>query len=154
MKSATLFAAIAFTALVGGTYAQTASAQTAGNTTGTTATGAATNGAAGTDATTGTAATGAPATGTAAPDAPAAGMSNNPTDHNQAVTTTNASTATPAKGANSFTKKQAGHRIMKHGFTQVKDLTKDDNGVWHGTAMHDGATVKVWEDYKGSVGTE
>ncbi|NPD68621.1 hypothetical protein HN018_01560 [Lichenicola cladoniae] len=147
MKSATFFAAIAFTALVGGTYAQTANAQTAGagtNTTGTTATGATTNGAAGTDATTGTAAT----------DAPASGMSNNMTDHNQAVATTGASTAMPAKGANSFTKKQAGHRIMKHGFTQVKDLTKDDNGVWHGTAMHDGAAVKVWEDYKGSVGTE
>lgn len=150
MKSATLFAAIAFTALVGGTYAQTANAQTAGtgtNSTGTTATGTTTNGAAGatgTDATAGTATTGTPA----------AGMSNNSTDHNQAVATTNASTVMPAKGANSFTKKQAGHRIMKHGFTQVKDLTKDDNGVWHGTAMHDGAAVKVWEDYKGSVGTE
>ncbi|MGI4747428.1 MAG: hypothetical protein ACRYGI_02575 [Janthinobacterium lividum] len=148
MKSATLFAAIAFTALVGGTYAQTARAQTAGNTTnttGTTATGAVTNG---------VAATGAAASDAAAGTAKATGMSNNPTDHNQAVATTNASTTMPAKGANSFTKKQAGHRIMKHGFTQVKELTKDDNGVWHGTAMHDGATVKVWEDYKGSVGTE
>jgi hypothetical protein len=152
MKSATLFAAIAFTALAGGTYAQTANAQTAGtgtNTTGSTATGATTNGAAGTDATTGTGTNGTAATG-----APASGMSNNSTDHNQAVATTGASTPMPAKGANSFTKKQAGHRIMKHGFTQVKDLTKDDNGVWHGTAMHDGASVKVWEDYKGSVGTE
>jgi len=152
MKSATLFAAIAFTALVGGTYAQTASAQTAGtgtNTTGTTATGATTNGAAASDPTAGTAGTGTPATG-----ASATGASGNATDHNQAVATTDASTAMPAKGANSFTKKQAGHRIMKHGFTQVKGLTKDDNGVWHGTAMHDGATVKVWEDYKGSVGTE
>lgn len=146
MKSATLFAAIAFTALVGGTYAQTASAQTAGtgtSTTGNNATGAMTNSTA----------------GTSAPDAATAGTastttSSNPTDHNQAVATTNASTAMPAKGANSFTKKQAGHRIMKHGFTQVKDLTKDDNGVWHGTAMHNGETVKVWEDYKGSVGTE
>ena len=50
--------------------------------------------------------------------------------------------------------RQARHRIMKHGFTQVKDLTKDDQGVWHGTAMQNGSSVKVWEDYKGSVGTE
>ena len=74
--------------------------------------------------------------------------------HNQAVATTSADTAAPAHGSNSFTMKQARHRIMKHGFTDVKDLTKDDQGVWHGTAMQSGASVKVWEDYKGSVGTE
>ncbi|WP_419727982.1 hypothetical protein [Lichenicola sp.] len=134
MKSATLFAAIAFTALAGGAYAQ--------DTTGTTTTGAT---APGTPTTTAPAA-GAPATGMNGPATPA--------DHNQAVATTAADTATPAKGANSFTKKQAAHRIRNHHFTQVKDLTKDDNGVWHGTAMQNGSPVKVWEDYKGSVGTE
>ena len=104
MKSVTLFAAIAFTTVASGAYAQTA-----------------------------------------AMTAP---------DHNQAVATTPASTAVPAHGSNSFTMKQAQHRIMKHGFTQVKDLTKDDQGVWRGTAMQSGSAVKVWEDYKGSVGTE
>jgi hypothetical protein len=103
MKSVTLFAALAFTAVAGGAHAQ--------------------------DTMSGP-------------------------NHNQAVATTPASTATPAHGSNSFTMKQAQHRIMKHGFTQVKDLTKDDQGVWHGTAMQSGAAVKVWEDYKGSVGTE
>ena len=75
-------------------------------------------------------------------------------DHNQAVATTSADTATAAHGSNSFTMRQARHRIMKHGFTKVKDLTKDDQGVWHGAAMQNGSAVKVWEDYKGSVGTE
>lgn len=73
---------------------------------------------------------------------------------NQAVATTNANSPQPAHGSNSFTQKQAMHRIAKHGYTEVKDLTKDDNGVWHGTAMHDGTPSKVWLDYKGNVGTE
>ena len=132
MKSATLFAAIAFTALAGGAYAQQNSTTTANPATGNTAT-------------PGT-------TGTTAPAMSA--TANAPADHNQAVATTPASTATPAHGANSFTMKQARHRIMKHGFTQIKDLTKDDQGVWHGEAMQNGSSVKVWEDYKGSVGTE
>ena len=129
MKSVTLFAAIAFTAVAGAAHAQTTSTGTGtgtgtGTTTGTTSTGVATN----------------------APT-PA-------TDHNAAVATTTGDAPAPAKGANSFTHKQAARRIAHPGFTQVKDLTKDDNGVWHGTAMKDGGPVKVWEDYKGSVGTE
>jgi hypothetical protein len=134
MKSATLFAAIAFTALAGGAYAQ--------DTTGT--------------STTGATAPGTPTTSAPAAGAPASGMNgpSTPADHNQAVATTAASNATPAKGANSFTKREAARRIHRHGFTDVKDLTKDDNGVWHGTAVQNGSPVKVWEDYKGSVGTE
>ncbi len=122
MKSATLIAAIALTAMTGGALAQTTS-----NSTGT-ATGQTT---------------------AANPNSPTA-----TTDPNQAVATTAGSTAMPAHGANSFTLKQARRRIAHHGFTQVKDLTKDDQGVWHGTAMQNGTAVKVWEDYKGSVGTE
>ena len=125
MKSATLIAAIAFTAMAGGAFAQ----NTAPNASTGTGTG-----------------TGTSTTGMSAPTTPA--------DHNQAVTTNAASTAMPAHGANSFTMKQARRRIGHHGFTQVKDLTKDDQGVWHGTAMQNGAPVKVWEDYRGSVGTE
>ena len=117
MKSVTLIAAIAFTAMAGGALAQQAPTDTTSGST--------------------------PGTNTVAPK-----------DANQAVATTAASTGMPAHGANSFTLKEARRRIAHHGFTQVKDLTKDDQGVWHGTAMQNGAPVKVWEDYKGSVGTE
>ena len=149
MKRATLFAAaIGFTALAGVAQAQTQDqtqaqtpaqtpAQTQGQTPGSTmAPGQNTMGAP---------ASGQNSSGQNAMSAP---------DHNQAVATNPADTATPAHGSNSFTMRQARHRITKHGFTQVKDLTKDDQGVWHGTAMRSGAPVKVWEDYKGSVGTE
>ncbi len=148
MKSATLLAAaIAFTAVAGAAQAQTQT-QNQGSTMA-----PAQN------------TMSAPATGQNTMSAPATGqnttgtssMGQNTTsgpDHNQAVATTSADTATPAHGSNSFTMRQARHRIMKHGFTQVKDLTKDDQGVWHGSAMQNGSSVKVWEDYKGSVGTE
>ena len=75
-------------------------------------------------------------------------------DNNQAVATTNANAAQPAHGANSFSKKEAGRRIAKHGFTQVSDPRKDENGVWRGTAMLQGSQVGVWLDYKGNVGHE
>ena len=137
MKSAPLFAAaIAFTAMAGGAFAQT--------------TGTSTN--TGTGTGTGTNTGAAMSTGQTSAGNPASPSAT--TDPNQAVATTSASTAMPAHGANSFTQKQARRRIAQRGFTQVKDLTKDDQGVWHGTAMQKGAAVKVWEDYKGSVGTE
>ena len=71
---------------------------------------------------------------------------------NQAVATTSANAATPAHGANSFSRGEARHRIAAHGFSQVSGLKKDTNGVWRGQAMHDGATTAVWLDYKGNVG--
>jgi putative membrane protein len=30
-------------------------------------------------------------------------------------------------------------------------MTKDDKGIWRGTAMKDGTSVKVAVDYKGNV---
>lgn len=73
-------------------------------------------------------------------------------DTNQAVATTNANAPAPAKGANSFTMGQARTRIEKEGFSNVADLSKDDNGVWHGKATKHGTTTTVWLDYKGNVG--
>ena len=73
-------------------------------------------------------------------------------DTNQAVTTTSANADQPAKGKNSFTMKQARHRIEKKGYSNVTGLTKDQNGVWRGTAQKDGQSVNVWLDYKGNVG--
>ncbi len=73
-------------------------------------------------------------------------------NNNQAVATTSANAATPAHGANSFTMSQARNRIESEGYKNVNDLTKDNNGVWHGKAQKNGTTTTVWLDYKGNVG--
>lgn len=71
---------------------------------------------------------------------------------NQAVATTAANAPAPAHGHNSFTQREAQRRITAHGFTLVHGLSKDENGVWRGTAQKDGASTAVWLDYKGNVG--
>ncbi len=58
-----------------------------------------------------------------------------------------------AAGANSFTEGQAKEHIEHSGYTNVTDLMKDDNGVWHGKAMKGGATMNVALDFKGNVVT-
>jgi hypothetical protein len=73
-------------------------------------------------------------------------------NNNQAVATTNANAPAPAKGANSFTMGEAKSRLEKNGFSNVGDLTKDDNGVWRGNAQKGGSTTTVWLDYKGNTG--
>jgi hypothetical protein len=76
-------------------------------------------------------------------------------DANGAVNTSSAEQAAPATGANSFTRAEARRRIAKHGFTDVTlNNTKDDHGVWRGTAKKDGQQVSVWLDYKGDVGQQ
>lgn len=57
----------------------------------------------------------------------------------------------PLKGANSFTEGQAKDRVVAAGFTSVSSLAKDGDGVWRGSAMKDGKTVKVAVDFKGNV---
>jgi len=56
-----------------------------------------------------------------------------------------------AKGANSFTEKQARTRIAHAGFTNVSALKKDADGLWQGTAMKGGKSVAVALDFKGNV---
>ena len=73
---------------------------------------------------------------------------------NQAVVTTGANADQPAKGANSFTMKQARYRIAKKGYSNVTGLKKDHDGVWRGTGTKDGQPVQVWLDYKGNVGQQ
>ena len=75
-------------------------------------------------------------------------------DTNQAVVTTGANADQPAKGANSFTMRQARSRIAKKGYTHVTGLAKDANGVWRGQGTKDGQPVQVWLDYKGNVGQQ
>ena len=59
--------------------------------------------------------------------------------------------AGPVQGANSFTEEQARSRIEANGFTNVSRLTKDGDGIWRGTAMHQGQSVAVSLDFKGDV---
>ena len=75
-------------------------------------------------------------------------------DRNQAVATTGANAAEPARGANSFNEGEARRRLEGNGFAGVGGLAKDDGGVWRGTATKDGQTVQVWLDYKGNTGQQ
>ena len=75
-------------------------------------------------------------------------------DRNQAVATTGANAPQPARGANSFSQSEAQRRIGAAGFQGVAALTKDNGGVWRGTATKDGRSVGVWLDYKGNVGQD
>lgn len=76
-----------------------------------------------------------------------------------AQTSTTSPTPTPAPadanaplpGANSFTEGQAKSRLESNGYTNVSALTKDDNGVWKGTATQAGAQVNVSVDYRGNI---
>lgn len=60
-------------------------------------------------------------------------------------------TAAPVEGANSFTQDQAKSRIEKAGFSDVKNLMKDDKGIWMAAGMKDGKTVNIALDYQGNV---
>lgn len=59
----------------------------------------------------------------------------------------------PLEGANSFTEGQAQDRVIASGLADVSALTKDDKGIWRGTAKKSGQSVQVAVDYKGNVVT-
>lgn len=79
----------------------------------------------------------------------------NPDANTPAVTTPSAprNPNAPVEGANSFTEGQAKARIEKEGYSNVSGLTKDDKGVWRGSAMKDGKQTKVSLDFQGNVTT-
>ena len=101
-------------------------------------------------------------TGTpAAPDAKTSGQSGG----QEAVTRPNTDTMTPAgggvhanvqleKGANSFTEGEARSRLGKAGYTEARDLKKDADGIWRGTAQRGGQSVSVGLDFKGNVSAQ
>lgn len=102
---------------------------------------------------------GAPGTNTSTGTVPGAGVVDRNTgtaaaagNRNQAVATTDANAPQPAKGSNSFTDGEARRRIESAGYSTVADLKKDEDGIWRGDAMKDGAKVNVWLDYKGNIG--
>lgn len=57
----------------------------------------------------------------------------------------------PLAGANSFTEAQARDRISKAGFQDVKELKKDEQGIWRGQASKSGQQVGVALDFRGNV---
>lgn len=66
-------------------------------------------------------------------------------------TTAEVDPGAPLEGANSFTEGQAQDRVLAAGYADVSAMTKDDKGIWRGTATKDGGSVKVAVDYKGNV---
>jgi hypothetical protein len=59
--------------------------------------------------------------------------------------------AAPVAGANSFTQSQAKKRIEAHGYSDVMELTKDDNSIWRGKAVKGGKQVSVALDYQRNI---
>lgn len=59
--------------------------------------------------------------------------------------------AAPVEGANSFTEGQAKERIEKAGYADVKDLRKDDKGIWMASGTKDGKPVAIALDYQGNI---
>ena len=98
--------------------------------------------------------TGAPATPNPAGEKYDTGKASASGDANQAVVTTGTNADQPAKGKNSFTRREAQKRIAAKGYAGVAKLAKDADGVWRGTATKDGQSVQVWLDYKGNVGQQ
>jgi hypothetical protein len=78
----------------------------------------------------------------------ATGPQNRPVNSSESP---NRMSAAPVKGANSFTEGEARARMERLGFTGIKGLQKDNNGIWRGQAMKDGRTVSVSLDFQGNV---
>lgn len=75
-------------------------------------------------------------------------------DANNPATTGTASRAKLEEGSNSFTEAQTRKRLEDAGYKGVKDLKKNDKGIWQGTAMLDGKPVTVGVDFKGNVAVQ
>ena len=67
------------------------------------------------------------------------------------VTSSSGSDNPPVPGANSFTEAQAKSAIEKAGFADVSALSKDNKGIWRGTASKDGKATPIALDYQGNV---
>jgi hypothetical protein len=57
----------------------------------------------------------------------------------------------PLPGANSFTETQVRERLEANGYSAVTALRKDEQGIWRGTAMRNGASAPVAIDYRGNI---
>ena len=75
-------------------------------------------------------------------------------DANNPSTTGTASSAKLEEGFNSFTEAQTRKRLEDAGYKDVKELKKDDKGIWRGAAMMNGKSVNVGVDFKGNVAAQ
>ena len=75
-------------------------------------------------------------------------------DANNPSTTGTASSAKLEEGSNSFTEAQTRKRLEDAGYKDVKELKKDDKGIWRGAAMMNGKSVNVGVDFKGNVAAQ
>src|SRR4051812_13556357 len=57
----------------------------------------------------------------------------------------------PLKGANSLTEKGAEKRAQARGFSDIRNLKKDADGIWRGRATEQGKPVDIAIDYRGNV---
>lgn len=75
-------------------------------------------------------------------------------DTNAPASTGAVTNAKLEEGANSFTEGQTRKRLEDSGFKEIKELKKDDKGIWRGAAMLNGKAVTVGIDFKGTVATQ
>jgi len=54
-------------------------------------------------------------------------------------------------GSNSFTENQVRSRLTDAGYTDISELSKDDQGIWRAKAKKGGQNVSVGFDYKGNI---
>ena len=71
---------------------------------------------------------------------------------NNAVNSSGANnSARPVEGANSFTEAQAKSRLEAAGYSSIGTLTKDDKGIWRGSATKGGSSTSVSVDFQGNI---
>ena len=59
-----------------------------------------------------------------------------------------------SKGASPFTEAEARSRLQQNGYRQVSALTRDQDGVWRGSATRGGRQVQVGLDHKGNISSK
>lgn len=77
-----------------------------------------------------------------------------PDANRPATTQATAANAKLEEGANSFTEGQTRSRLEQAGYKDVKELKKDDKGIWRGAATLNGKPVTVGVDFKGNVAAQ
>jgi len=61
------------------------------------------------------------------------------------------STAQLERSANSFTEGQTRSRLEDAGFTEIRNLTKDDDGLWRAWGLRNGTPVALAMDFRGRI---
>jgi len=64
---------------------------------------------------------------------------------------TDKTAAAPVPGKNSFTEGQARSRFEANGYSNVMNLAKDEQSIWHAQATRAGQQVAVMLDYQGNI---